>query len=191
MTEQQQTPAPQAPAPSPAPAAAPAPPAAAEKQPPWGDKPEDFNPDQAWKLIQSLRAERPDPEFRSEFQRFQAEQQAQREALASAFGVKPSEVSDTDKLANQVQSLQNQILASERRALAAVHKVPEALLTATDAEGMKAQAQALVEFAQGAHVAATPAFQPNPGQGQGNAPLSPEAQAAAEYEKYYPSAPQR
>jgi hypothetical protein len=60
---------------------------------------------------------------------------------------------------------------------------------------MRAQATALQEFAQAAHYAAltsspapqAPAFQPNPGQGQGNAPLSPEAAAQAEYEKYYPS----
>lgn len=186
--EQQARPTPQANNGTPAPAAG-------EKQPPWGDKPENFDADTAWRMIQNLRQERPDPEFRTEFQRFQAEQQQQRDALAAAFGVKPSEVSDTDKLAQQVSGLQSQILASERRALAAEHKVPEALLTATDADGMRTQALALVEFAQGAHHAAQteqpPAFQPNPGQGQGNAPLSPEAQAAAEYEKYYPTASQR
>lgn len=194
MTEQTPAPTPSAPV---APQAPPATlPAAAEKQPPWGAKPEDFNPDQAWELIQKLRSERPDAEFRTEFQRFQTEQQKQRDALAAAFGVKPSEVSDTDALSQRVETLQEQIVASERRALAAEHKVPESLLTAKDAEGMRAQAEALVTFAQGSHYAALttappsapPAFQQNPGQGLGNTPLTPEAQAAAEYEKYYPTA---
>ena len=182
----------------------PTPPPAAEKQPPWGDKPENFDPDTAWALIQRLKAERGDPNalkavkdstdqrLLSELNTLKSAQQQQQDAIAKAFGIKPEEVSDTDRLAREVGTLKEQIHASQRRALAAEHKVPESLLTATDAEGMKAQAEALVEFAKGAHAAAAPpAFTPNPGQGQGNAPLSPEAQAAAEYEAFYPAAPQR
>jgi hypothetical protein len=198
MSEQQTPPASDPGAQPPA-AAAPKPGPASEKQPPWGEKPEDFNPDKAWELIQNLRNERkaPDPALKQELETLRAAQQAQQDAIAKAFGVKPSEVSDTDKLAEQVGTLQQQILASERRALAAEHKVPESLLTATDAAAMKAQAEALVEFATAAHVAAAtatppPAFQANPGQGLGGAQLTPEAQAAAEYEKYYPPiAPRR
>lgn len=190
MTEQAATPpatpeAPKAPTPTP--------PAVGDRKPPWGDD-ANFNPEEAWKTIQNLRKEKggPDPALRTELDTLK-QQQAQRDAaMAAALGIKPDEASDTDKLAQQVGTLQQQILASERRALAAEHKVPEALLTGTDADAMKAQALALVEFAQGAHVAAstaTPAFQANPGQGQGNAPLSSEAQAAAEYEKFYPPVP--
>lgn len=178
-----------------APAANQPPPAPeAGKQPPWGDKPENFNADQAWELIQKLRTEKTDPQLRSEFDALKQSQQAQRDALASALGLKPEETSDTDKLAGQVSTLREQIIASERRALAAEHKIPDEfqhMLTATDTEGLKKQAADLVRFAEAAfHAASTtqpPAFQPNPGQGQGNAPLTPEAQAAAEYEKYYPS----
>lgn len=166
----------------------------AEKQPPWG-KPENFDADKAWELIQSLRTEHVDPTLRTEVETLRQQQQAQRDALAAALGVKPEETSDADKLARQIQGLQGQILASEKRALAVEFKVPEAMLTATDAAALRAQATSLAEFAQAAHYAALtntpppplPAFQQNPGQGQGNAPLSPEALAEAEYEKYYPS----
>lgn len=178
----------------------PAPPAkpqstAAEKQPPWGDKPENFDADKAWEMIQNLRAEKSDPTFRAELDQFKQQQTAQRDALAAALGLKPEETSDADKLAAQIDSLRGQITASERRALAIEYKVPEAMLTATDAAEMRKQAEALVEFAQASHYAAStaapqtppPAFQQNPGQGQGNTPPSNEALADAEYEKYYPS----
>lgn len=167
-----------------------------EKAPPWGT-PENFNAEKAWELIQNLRNEKGggDPSLKSELDQLRTQQQQQRDALAAALGVKPEETSDGDKLAQQVDALRGQIVASERRALAVEFKVPEAMLTATDADGMRQQATQLVEFAQAAHFAATtanptpqaPAFAPNPGQGQGGGSLSPEAQAAAEYEKYYPS----
>jgi hypothetical protein len=175
-------------------------PPSAEKQPPWGS-PENFNPETAWELIQNLRKERPtpDPQLRSELDTLKQQQQSQRDALAAALGIKPEETSDTEKLTQQLSTLQGQILASERRALAAEHQIPEEyqhLLTATDSEGLKKQASALVEFAKAAHYAAAtaappPAFQQNPGQGQGNAPLTPEAQQQAEYERYYPPTPPR
>jgi hypothetical protein len=174
---------------------APNPPAAqsAGKQPPWGEKPENFDADKAWELIQNLRTEKADPQLRSELDALKQQQTAQRDALASALGVKPEETSDADKLAKQIETLRGQITASERRALAVEFKVPEDMLTAKDAAGMRQQAESLVAFAQAAHYAAAtstpappaPAFQQNPGQGQGNTPLTPEAAAAAEYEKYY------
>jgi hypothetical protein len=191
MTEQQQPPA----APTTPPPATPPP--APEKQPPWG-KPENFNPDLAWELIQNLRNEKADPNLRTELEQLRTTQQQQREALAAALGVKPEETSDSDKLAKQVDALRGQILTSEKRALAAEFKIPQEyqhMLTATDADGLRKQAADLVSFAEAAHFAAItaspptppPAFQPNPGQGQGNTPTTPEAEAAAEYEKYYPS----
>lgn len=197
MTEQ--TPA-QRPATPPVPTPPPAaqPPAAPEKQPPWGD-PANFNPEEAWKTIQNLRKEKglgdPDASLKAQLDQMVADQQKQRDALAAALGVKPEETSDADKLAQQIQGLQGQILASEKRALAVEFKVPETMLTAADADGLRAQASALAEFAQAAHYAAItaapqtppPAFQPNPGQGQGNTPPSPEALEDAEYEKYFPS----
>jgi hypothetical protein len=171
-----------------------APPTEAGKQPPWG-KPENFDADKAWELIQSLRTEHVDPSIKGELDQMRTQMQQQRDALATALGVKPEETSDADKLAQQIQGLQGQILASEKRALAVEFKVPEHMLTAPDAEALRKQATELAEFAQAAHYAAVtnvpatppPAFQANPGQGQGNSPLSPEAQAQAEYEKYYPT----
>jgi hypothetical protein len=165
-----------------------------DKTPPWGDS-ANFNAEKAWELIQNLRTEKGgDPSLKTELDALRADQQKQRDALATALGVKPEETSDSDKLAKQIDSLRGQIVASERRALAVEFKVPEAMLTATDADGMRQQATQLVEFAQAAHFAAlsatpappSPAFVPNPGQGQGGS-MTPEAQAAAEYETYYPS----
>lgn len=199
MTEQTPAPTHQVPSASTTGPAAPVPtppatPASSEKRPPWG-KPENFDADKAWELIENLRKEKSDPALKSELDQLRQSQEQQRNALAAALGVKPEETSDSDKLAQQIETLRGQILSSEKRALAVEFKVPEAMLTATDADGMRQQAQQLVEFAQASHYAALttapatppPAFQANPGQGQGNAPLSPEAQAAAEYEKYYPS----
>jgi hypothetical protein len=173
---------------------APTPPA--EKQPPWGD-PANFSPEKAWELIQNLRNEKGggDASLKTELDQLRLAQTQQRDALAAALGVKPEETSDADKLASQIESLRGQILSSEKRALAVEFKVPEAMLTGADAESLRAQAASLAEFAQAAHYAAitaqpappAPAFQPNPGQGQGGGPLTPEAQAAAEYEKYYPT----
>lgn len=203
MTEQ--TP----PVPTPPAAPAPTPPEGTppEKQPPWGS-PENFTPDKAWELIQSLRAERGDPaarqevdsrkntRLREEVDQLKQSQTQQRDALAKALGVKPEETSDTDKLARQIDSLRGQILDSEKRALAVEFKVPVAMLTAADAEGLRSQATALKEFAEAAHYAATtsqppPPFEQNAGQGQGNTTPTLEALAVAEYEKYYPSTPSR
>lgn len=185
------------PAPVAPPAPTPPPAAGAEKQPPWG-KPENFDADKAWELIQNLRAEKGGGDtsaLQGQVQQMQAAMEQQRNALATMLGVKPEETSDAEKLAEQINGLQKAVLDAERRAVSASTNVPEAMLTATDADGIRAQAQALVEFAQAAHYAASasipgtppPAFQANPGQGQGNQPLTPEALADAEYEKFYPS----
>lgn len=166
----------------------------AEKQPPWGS-PENFDPAKAWELIQNLRTEKTDPALKTELDQLRQAQEQQRDRLAAALGVKPEETSDSDKLAQQIESLRGQILASEKRALSVEFKVPENMLTASDAASLRQQANDLAEFAKAAHYAALtsqpppapPTFQQNPGQGQGGGQLSPEAQAAAEYEKYYPS----
>lgn len=172
------------------------PPAPGEKgkQPPWGD-PENFNPEKAWELIQNLRNEKGDPAVSAQLEQMRAEQEKQRDAIAAALGIKPEEVTDNDKLAQQVEAMQRQLLDSQKRAIAIEHKVPETLLTATDAEGLAAQAAALAEFAHAAHYAAVtatpqtppPAFQANPGQGQNGGAPSKEQLDQAEYEKYYPS----
>lgn len=185
-----------APPTTPPPVAPPVAPPAAEKQPPWGD-PANFDAAKAWELIENLRKEKGggDPNLRTELEQLRTAQQEQRDRLATALGVKPEETSDADKLARQIDGLRGQILASEKRALSVEFKVPEGMLTATDAEALRAQATSLAEFAQAAHYAAVtaqpgtppPAFQPNPGQGQGGGAMTPEAQAAAEYEKFYPS----
>lgn len=184
----------------PAPPAQPEASAAEEgKRPPWGDA-ANFNAEEAWKTIQNLRKEKGgDPNLRTELDQLRQQQQAQRDALAAALGVKPEETSDADKLAQQIETLRGQIVASERRAISATTGVPEHLLTATTADDLREQAAAFVEFAQAAHYAAAtsspapqaPAFQPNPAQGQGNTPPSPDAMADAEYEKYFPSARRR
>lgn len=189
-------PAPTAPSvPTPTAPAASVAPAVDGKQPPWG-KPENFDADKAWELIQNLRTEKGgDSTLRTELEELRTQQQTQRDALAAALGVKPEETSDADKLAKQIESLHGQILTSEKRALAVEFKVPVEMLTAADAEALRKQAASLAEFAQAAHYAAVtaapadpaPAFQSNPGQGQGSASQTTEAQAAAEYEKYYPS----
>ncbi len=175
---------------------------AAPKAPPWGDKPEDFDPDKAWKLIQQLRTEKGDPALRTELDALKDAQTKQRDALAAALGVKPEETSDSDKLAQQIDSLRGQILTSEKRALAVEFQIPaeyQHMLSATDADGLRKQAADLKSFAEAAHYAASttnpaaapPAFQANPGQGQGNAPLTPEAQAEADYQKFYPAPAKR
>jgi len=169
-------------------------PPATEKQPPWG-KPENFDADKAWELIENLRKEKGgDTGLKTELDALRTAQESQRAALAAALGVTPETVSDEAKLAERVEALQGQILTSEKRALSVEFKVPVEMLDKADAESLRKQAEGLAEFAQAAHYAATtaqpapptPAFQQNPGQGQGGGPLSPEAQEAAEYEKFYP-----
>lgn len=125
-------------------------------------------------------------------QALEAKIEAQNKAMLAAFGVE--EAPKGEDLAETVQKLQAQI-AEDRHAalldrLAAANGIDDDhkdLLTETDPE--KLQAQAIkVGALIGAKKAAdgTPAFQQNPGQGQGGQPPSPEVLEQQEYEKFYP-----
>lgn len=110
-------------------------------------------------------------------QALEAKIDAQNKAFAAAFGLE--EAPKTEDLAETVKTLQQQI-ADDRRAahldrLCAANGIEEdedkALLTETDPEKLAAQAKrvgALIAAQKAA--AATPEFQPNPGQGQGGSP---------------------
>lgn len=197
------TPTPQAPAaakpanpaPSPAPVPAPVAPTEAPKAPPWGSD-ENFKPSEAWELIQNLRKEKtPDTSgLETKLAEMQASTEARNKALAEALGLTEAPKSE-DVLAETVKSLQDKFAASEREAtklrIAAEKGVPPQyhhLLTETDTEKLTAQAEMAAEYARlKAQAEGAPAFQANPGQGQGGAASTPEALAAAEYEKFYPS----
>lgn len=103
---------PAAPAPSDPPPADPpkVDPPPADKQPPWG-KPENFDAEKAWELIQNLRTEKGDPAKVSELEQqladMQAAQQSQMDALAKALGLKQDDTPpDADALAAQVTAEQ-------------------------------------------------------------------------------------
>lgn len=176
-----------------APATSVNPPAA--KAPPWGSD-ENFKPAEAWELIQNLRKEKtPDTSaLETKVAEMQAAAEARNKVLAEAFGLTEPPKTEDD-LAETVKSLQDKFEASQREAtrlrIAAEKGVPAEyhhLLTETDTEKLTAQAEMAAEYARlKAAAAGTPEFQANPGQGQGGAPSTPEAIAAAEYEKYYPS----
>lgn len=113
-----------------------------------------------------------------------------RGGLAKAFGLQDGEKPEPDALAQRVNTLQERLDAAERRSrlldLAAQHDIPkdyQHLLTATDDETLRAQAVAVGELVKG-KTPATPAPDPS----QGAQPLTPEAQAEAEYQKFFPSA---
>lgn len=190
-------PAPAAPEPTnpPAPSTPPAPtPPPAAKTPPWGSD-ENFTPAKAWELIENLRKEKGgDTEaLKSQVTAMQDAQKAQQERIAAALGLTEPPKSE-DALTETVKNLQSQFEASQRDAtrlrIAAEKGVPPEfhhLLTETDTEKLTAQAEMAAEYARlKAAATGTPAFQPNPGQGQGGTPLTPEAQAKAEYEQFYP-----
>lgn len=108
-------------------------------------------------------------------------------ALTKAFGIE-GEKPETDKLAEQVGSLQAKIDAAERKSrlleLASEHAIPKNylhLLTATDDETLTAQATAVAELVKGR----TPGT-PQPDPTQGAQPTSTDAAAEAEYRAYYP-----
>lgn len=176
------------------------------KQPPWG-KPEDFDAEKAWELIQNLRKEKgEDPavaELTKQLDEMKKSSETQRDALAKALGIKPEETSDTDKFAQQLKTLQEQITASQHKAtllelaanpgedsegnaLPAIPKEYHHLLTATETEALQAQAKsvaALVAARQSG--TGTPGFASPAGQGQGNngkGPALAEQVAAAEKE---------
>lgn len=114
-------------------------------------------------------------------------------ALAEALGLSEAPKGDAD-LAETVKNLQSQFAASQAETtklrIAAEKGVPAEyhhLLTETDTEKLTAQAEMASEYARlKAAAVGTPEFQTNPGQGQGGTPSTPEAIAAAEYDRFYP-----
>lgn len=186
MTEP--TPTPQAPAAAqPAEPTTPAAPAAPAVAATPGDPADTFKSEESKNaVLADLKKER---EAR---QALEAKIDAQNKAMLAAFGV--TEAPKGEELAETVKSLQAQI-ATDRRAalidrLAAANGIDEAhqaLLTETDPEKLKAQAEMVGALVKANTAdAAPPAFQPNPGQGQGGAPGTPEAIAEAEYRQYHP-----
>lgn len=126
-------------------------------------------------------------------QALEARLDAQNKAFAEALGL--TEAPKGEDLAETVKTLQKQI-ADDRRAasidrLAAANGIDEehkVLLTETDPEKLKAQAAMVGALVAAKNVATgTPAFQANPGQGQGGQPPTPEAVAEAEYAQFYPT----
>jgi hypothetical protein len=211
MTEPAPTPTPPPPSAAAPPlnTAIPTPPApATPATPPWGAD-ENFDASKAWELIQNLRKEKaPTPADTTALQQqvaaLEASTAARNKALAEALGLAEPPKSE-DALAETVKNLQSQFEASQLEAtklrlaanpgvdtegkpLPAIPVEYHNLLTETDTEKLKAQAEMVARLVS-ANVAATatPPFVPNPGQGQGGTPATPEAQAAAEYAQYYPS----
>lgn len=118
----------------------------------------------------------------------------QNKALAAAFGL-TEEPKPGDDLTETVNTLKARLDASELEAtklrIAAEHKIPAEhhdLLTETDTEKLKAQAAKVSALVAAANPNGSgqqpPAFQANPGQGQGGQPSSTED---AEYERFYPT----
>lgn len=212
MTDPAPVPAPPAaPAPQPVPplnTAIPAPPPPPPAvTPPWGSE-ENFNAEKAWELIQNLRKEKtPAPVDTSALQQqvaaLQASTEASKRAVAEAFGL--TETPQSEDLAEMVKNLKSQFETSQLEAtklrlaanpgvdaegkpLPAIPAEYHNLLTETDTEKLKSQAEMVARLVAANQTAATPpAFVPNPGQGQGGGANTPEAVAAAEYAHYYPS----
>lgn len=193
MTDLTATPAPQAPAaakpadPAPAPAGA-APTTPVVEAPKPGDPAAGFKSDESKASVLADLAKERDAR-----QALEARLDAQNKAFAEALGV--TETPKGEDLAETVKNLQAQIAKDRHDALldrvAAANGIDDEhkdLLTETDPEKLKAQAAkvgALVALKNGA--TAPPAFQANPGQGQGGAPATPEALAEAEYNAFYPT----
>ena len=124
---------------------------------------------------------------------FETSNEARNKALAEALGL--TEAPKSEDLAETVKGLQQQIAASNLEAtklrIAAEFNIPaehQDLLTETDPEKLKAQAEKVGALVAAKNAAdGIPAFQANPGQGQGGAPADPVAAAAAEYGTYYPT----
>lgn len=164
------------------------------KTPPWGDE-KNFNAEKAWELIEKLRKEKtPDTKaLEHKLAALESSNEARNKAMAEALGL--AETPKGEDLAETVKSLQAQFHASQAEAtklrVASEKGVPAKyhyLLTETDTEKLAAQAEMAAEYARlKAQAEGTPDFQANPGQGQAGAPSTPEALAAAEYEKYYPT----
>lgn len=187
------------------PAPPPPPPAA---MPPWGSD-ENFNAEKAWELIQNLRKEKTPPApadttaLQQQVAALQASTETRNKALAEALGLAEPPKSE-DALAETVKNLQSQFEASQLEAtklrlaanpgvdaegkpLPAIPAEYHNLLTETDTEKLKSQAEMVARLvAANTAAAATPPFVPNPGQGQGGGAASPEAIAEAEYRQYHP-----
>lgn len=183
---------PTTPAPAAAEPATPAAPVAATPATPTNPAPGD--PAAGFKSEESKAAVLADlAKERDARQALEARLDAQNKAFAEALGV--TETPKGEDLAETVKNLQAQIAQDRHAALldrvAAANGIDDEhkdLLTETDPEKLKAQAAkvgALVALKTGA--ATTPTFQANPGQGQGGGAQTPEAIAAAEYDRYYPT----
>lgn len=198
MAEKTPTPTPPADASTDTPPPTPAtPPVGEVKTPPWGDD-ENFNAEKAWELIEKLRKAKAPPvpaDFKAlenKVHQLETSSASRNKALAEALGL--AEAPKGEDLAETVKNLQTQFQASQAEAvklrIAAEKGVPAEyhfLLTETDTEKLTAQAEMAAEYARlKAQADGTPQFQPNAGQGQSGTPGTPEAIAAAEYEKFYP-----
>lgn len=195
MAEPTPTPTPQAPgAPEPVQTELPAPVSPAAPKP--GDKPaDDFkSPESKTAVLADLAKERDARQaLEAKLTQFESSTAERNKALAEALGL--TDAPKSEDLAATVKGLQDRIDNSEREAarlrIAAEKEVPAAyhyLLTETDTEKLTAQAEMAAEYARlKAQAEGTPQFQANPGQGQGGQPTTPEALAAAEYERFYPT----
>ena len=125
----------------------------------------DHDAEQAWELIQNLRKEKgaDDGEAKrlaNELDALKKSQAEQRDAFATALGIKPEETSDTDKLAQQLNTLREQMAETQRKATLlevaaapgvdaegnALPSIPSEyhhLLTATEMEALQAQAKSV------------------------------------------------
>lgn len=96
----------------------PAPPAEQQQaqQPPWGNDPDKFDPDKAWKLIQNLRTDAEDRQKKTDAAIAAAAEKAKKDTLAE-FGrlLTGTEEPETDpvKLAAKVTDLSSQIAAKD------------------------------------------------------------------------------
>ena len=122
----------------PAPTNPPSDPAA--KQPPWG-KPEDFDPEKAWELIQNLRTEKGDPEkvaaLQGEVDNLKTAQQKQMDDLAKALGLKSDDTPpDPAKLAEEIKAEQGKTTEATSRAESAERKLAVFLAAGSEANGV-------------------------------------------------------
>lgn len=177
------------------------------KQPPWG-KPENFDAEKAWELIQNLRKEKGVEEsaetvaLKKQLDDMQQAQKDQTAALAKALGVSTGDAPNpTDALAEQIKALQEQMVSTQRKAtvlelaakpgqdadgkaLPAIPPEFHHLLTATDPDALAAQARSVAELvALKASQQQTPGFAESAGQGQNGGPTPPLPAQIAEAEK--------
>lgn len=175
-----------------------APAAPAASTPPKTDVPKPGEPGGTFKseesknaVLADLKREREARQaLEAKVTQFESSTAERNKALALALGLTEPPKADDD-LAATVQSIQKDLadtrLENLRLTVADEHKIPEAyrnLLTETEPEKLKAQAETVgVLVAAQSAAAAPPGFQPNPGQGQGGAGGSSDD----EYAKYFPT----